>query len=203
MTEITVSSCYLSPALFPSMCLPPSTSEDDKLKGKWVRVDKDLNIRTGIWYLSLYYRRTHRLDAPVITDLRIAPYPVPTDLAAELEGWVTAKGDLRSGVWPQQDSLRLYYKLSGTPIGMDDRKRQRQEDAITELDVVFGDDNPFYGFERVVGGPVVAAEGDRWETVDVAYKRGTYETPKAPKPVFHEDGSFKIMQSTSLPLPAA
>jgi hypothetical protein len=181
--------------------MPPSSSEDDKLKGKWVRVEKDLNLRTGIWYLSLYYRRTHRLDAPIITDLRIAPFPIPADLAPELEGWVIANGDLRSGVWPQQETLKLYYKLSETPIGMDDRKRQEseQEEVVTDLDVVFGDDDPFYGFERVIGGPVVAAEGDRWESVDIAYKRGVYEPPRAKRPVFHDDGTFKIMQS-KLPL---
>lgn len=195
MTEITVSSCYLSPNLFPALCQPPSTPTDDKLKGKWVRVEKDLNIRTGIWYLNLYYRRTHRLDAPVITDLRTAPFPVPAELADELEGWIIAKGDLRSGVWPQQSSLRLYYKLSGTPMGVGDRKRLEQADIVTELDVVFGDANPFYGFERVTGGPVVQAEGTRWETVDVAYRKGLYEAPKAPRPVLREGGTFKIMQS--------
>ena len=187
--------------MIPSLCAPPSTSEDDKLKGKWVRVGKDLNVRTGIWYLSLYYRRTHRLDTPVITDLRMAPYPVPPELAGELEGWVIAKGDLRSGVWPRQSALRLYYQLSGPHMGVGYearglKGRQREGDVITELDVLFGDDNPFFGFERVPGGPVVKAEGDRWETVDVTYRRGMYEAPRAPKPTFSEDGNF--MQSKSL-----
>lgn len=49
VTEITVSSCYLPPALFPTYCRPKSSGADDKLKGKWVLVDKDLNERTGLW----------------------------------------------------------------------------------------------------------------------------------------------------------
>lgn len=86
-----------------------------------------------------------------------------------------ADGDLRSGVWPQQNELRLYYKLSDDAgLRRSGEKRRDDGDVITELDVVFGDDAPFYGFERVSGGPVVKGKDDKWETVDVAYRRGSY-----------------------------
>ncbi len=37
-------------------CSPPTTPEEDKRKGKWVRVDRDLNWKTGIWYLYVILR---------------------------------------------------------------------------------------------------------------------------------------------------
>jgi hypothetical protein len=51
VTEIAVKSCYFPPYLFPSYCAPETTPEMDKQKGKWVVVEKDLNLRDGIWYV--------------------------------------------------------------------------------------------------------------------------------------------------------
>ena len=45
---------------------------------------------------------------------------------------------------------------------------------ITEIDVIYGDDDPFYGFDRVNGGKVTDAKEKRWESVDLAVKRGSY-----------------------------
>ena len=131
-------------------------------------------------YLNVYYRRTRRLDVPLITALRVAPEPLPDTLKTELEGWTKAAGDLHSGVWPTQSELRLYYRTraqgqsGGTP-------HQRQEETsthfITELDIVFGDDEPFFGFERVQGGKVLEAKAGKWESVDLAYRRGSPGEP--------------------------
>lgn len=107
---------------------------------------------------------------------------MPAELKAELNGWIIAPGDLRSGVWPRQKELRVYYTLEPT------------EHVITELDVVYGDDEPFFGFQRAKGGPVVKADKN-WDTVDVAFRRGAYAPPRASPPRFHEDGGLKIMQS--------
>lgn len=49
LTEITVKSCYFPPEIFPSFCAPETTPELDKTKGKWVIVEKDLNVRSGLW----------------------------------------------------------------------------------------------------------------------------------------------------------
>jgi len=38
--------------------------------------------------------------------------------------------------------------------------------------VVYGDDEPFYGFERVQGGVITEAKEDRWQSVDLAFRRG-------------------------------
>ena len=33
------------------MCAPSSSTSDDAIKGKWVRVSRDLNLQTGMWHL--------------------------------------------------------------------------------------------------------------------------------------------------------
>jgi hypothetical protein len=45
-------------------------------------------------------------------------------------------------------------------------------DVASEVDVVYGDDDPFYGFQRVDGGKVLEAKEGKWESVDIAYRRG-------------------------------
>ena len=144
-------------------------------------------------YLNVYYRRTRRLDQPLITDIRLVPEPVPEDLKDDLSGWVKADGDVHSGVWPSQPEERLWYKLQ------DESKRQSapSNDIVTEVDVVFGDDDPFYGFERIQGGPLLEAKSGTWETVDLAVRKGKPVVPKVSAPSFHSDGTLKILQSGS------
>ena len=50
MNEITVLKCIL-PYYMVDLCAPKSKPEEDALKGKWVRVDNDLNLQTGYWSL--------------------------------------------------------------------------------------------------------------------------------------------------------
>ncbi len=121
----------------------------------------------------MYYRRTRRLDVPLITNIRLAPHPLPETLQSDLDGWTLAEGDLHSGIWPSRDELRLYYKTREQAMG---GKRQAvlDEEIITELDVVFGDDEPFFGFERVQGGKILEAKEKKWESVDLAFRRGNY-----------------------------
>jgi hypothetical protein len=129
------------------------------------------------------------MDVPLISDLRIVPEPPPEDILKELDGWIKADGDLHSGVWPSQKELRLWYKTqeqtwdgwrrrsgkraSETVNGSADRQYLEEVDIITEVDVIFGDGPPFYGFERVKGDKIMEAKGQRWESVDLAYRRGT------------------------------
>lgn len=129
-----------------------------------------------IRYLNVYYRRTRRLDVPLITQLRTAPHPLPDTLKSDLDGWTMAEGDLRSGLWPSQDELRLYYKTRKQSGHLGPRQAVLGDDIITELDVVFGDDEPFYGFERVQGEKIVEAKEGKWESVALAYRRGNYGT---------------------------
>jgi len=51
ISEITVMPCFFPPWIYPRLCSPPTTPEQDKLKGRWVRVERDLNVKSGLWYL--------------------------------------------------------------------------------------------------------------------------------------------------------
>lgn len=51
LTEVTVMPCFFPPWIYPRLCSPPTTPEEDKLKGRWVRVERDLNVKSGLWYL--------------------------------------------------------------------------------------------------------------------------------------------------------
>lgn len=177
MTEITVHACYFPPYLLPSYCEPPSTPEEDKAKGKWVMIPKDLNLRTGIWYLNVYYRRTRRLDVPLITDIRVVPEPIPQTLESDLEGWTQAKGDLHDGIWPTQPAMRLWYRVTDQSNLWRKQEIERQgmtgdDQIVTELDILYGDGEPFFGFQRVQGGKVLDEKPGKWESVDLAYRKG-------------------------------
>jgi len=46
------------------------------------------------------------------------------------------------------------------------------DDIITELDVLYGDDEPFFGFRRIEGGKILEAKEGKWESVDITYRKG-------------------------------
>lgn len=47
VSEIAVSHCTFSPGLT-DFCQPATTSEQDAIKGKWVRVAPNLNMESGV-----------------------------------------------------------------------------------------------------------------------------------------------------------
>lgn len=47
-----------------------------------------------------------------------------------------------------------------------------EEEIITELDVLYGDGQPYFGYERVINGPIMKANDKRWDTVDIVIRRG-------------------------------
>lgn len=51
VSEIAITKCFVPPGLVGKMCEPPTTVEQDAIKGKWVRVDRDLNKEVGVWSL--------------------------------------------------------------------------------------------------------------------------------------------------------
>lgn len=52
VSEITVTHCLAPPHIFGDLCAPHSTVEQDAIKGKWVRVPRNLNLEMG--YASGY-----------------------------------------------------------------------------------------------------------------------------------------------------
>jgi hypothetical protein len=53
--------------------------------------------------------------------------------------------------------------------------KERQEDVITELDVLYGEDTPWYGFERL-DPPTTPEQEGRVEAVSLTYRRGVKRT---------------------------
>jgi hypothetical protein len=50
VSELHISRCIVDPARV-DFCGPASTVEQDAIKGKWVRVDRNLNLQSGVWNL--------------------------------------------------------------------------------------------------------------------------------------------------------
>lgn len=50
VSEIAVTRCLVDPEISGDLCTPDTTSEQDAIKGKWVRVEPNLNWEAG--YLS-------------------------------------------------------------------------------------------------------------------------------------------------------
>lgn len=179
MTEITVEKCVL-PYSLSYLCYPKTTSEADAIKGKWVRVERDLNAASGIWSLVsrapifdflyslaeqfIYYRRSRRLDVDLVDDIVI----LPKDEEPTTQGnWQKIGGSLRDGV-PRAPPLFLWYKLGPR---MSYLSSEEKSNLITELDVLFGDDRPWYGFEKIHPPTTEGKEG-RLESAWLTYRRG-------------------------------
>ena len=47
MSEIAIVRCVFNMAMM-DICTPPHTVSDDAIKGKWVRVPRDLNLQNGM-----------------------------------------------------------------------------------------------------------------------------------------------------------
>jgi len=51
VSEIAITRCVVSASMVGDLCAPATTVEQDAVKGKWVRVDRDLNLQSGLWSL--------------------------------------------------------------------------------------------------------------------------------------------------------
>lgn len=84
---------------------------------------------------------------PYVTSIKLIPSkdPIPP-------GYTAAKGDdLHSGVWPTQAGLRLVYRLEDPSIGRLGQGADTLDEArvVTEIDVLYGDGEPWWGFDRI------------------------------------------------------
>jgi hypothetical protein len=183
VSEIAVVRCLFDLTML-DMCAPSSSPSENAIKGKWVRVPRDLNFRSGMWHLVrgtrsaccmygggltvgvvqlLYYRRTRRRDVPLISDIQL----LPSDVTPSGDGdWVKAPRSLRDGV-VRAPPLFLWYLKDKTLQNVSEDERQS---LITELDVVYGDGDPWYGFERL--SPPTTEKSARDESVSITMRRG-------------------------------
>ncbi|KAH8116363.1 Metallo-dependent phosphatase [Phellopilus nigrolimitatus] len=189
LSEITIAKCLFPPSMA-SLCFPKTTPEQDAIKGKWVRVDRDLNRVSGMWSLYIYYRRSRRLDVNFIDEVVL----LPKDEEPTTQGdWHKVVTSVRDGV-PRTPQLFLWYKLGKT---MSDLSTDEKQNLITELDVLFGEDRPWYGFERIEPPTTLGQEG-RTDSGWLTYRRGVKPPPRAPPLHFSRDGKFKILQIADL-----
>ncbi|KAM5544157.1 hypothetical protein V8D89_002206 [Ganoderma adspersum] len=174
LSEIHVTECIIDPWFLPSVaadyCYPSSTKGDDALKGKWVRVDRNLKEQLSIKDLNVYYRRTRRHDIPLVTDLRVLPEketPSPFSSA-----WIRVAHPIN----PFGEKRYLWYKAEKTWREM--TEAEHKNDLITEIDVLFGSDQPWYGFEKV-DRATYDGDGPR-EPVWLTHRKGIkrYRTPR-------------------------
>ncbi|KAJ6581440.1 Metallo-dependent phosphatase [Mycena capillaripes] len=191
LSEIAITRCFVNPRLGASICDPDSTSEQDAIRGKWVRVDRNLNYEAGYFagYLNIYYRRTRRQDVNLITDIKLYPAsesPSPSD------SWKKLPVSLRTGLMGAPP-LYLWYQLGKTSGEMTVAERSN---IVTELDVLYGDDIPWYGFEKLEPATILH-RGD-WESTWLTMRRGVKQAPRAPPLHFSHDGRFKILQIADL-----
>ncbi|KAG6810005.1 hypothetical protein H0H92_013730 [Tricholoma furcatifolium] len=191
LSEIGVTACRIHPAYAEELCAPDSTSEQDAIKGKWVRVKRDLNIEGGYTspYLSIYYRRTRRQDIELITDIvLLGDNQEPTSPGT----WTRVDTSLRYGIYGASP-LYLWYRIGNTAGEMTAVERSS---IITELDVLYGEDVPWYGFEKLE--PPTMPEKGAIQATWITYRRGVKPPPRAPPLHFSRSGKFKIMQVADL-----
>jgi hypothetical protein len=115
----------------------------------------------------LYYRRTRRRDVPLISDIQL----LPSEATPSDDGdWNKAKLSVRDGV-VRAPPLFLWYRKGKTLQGISDDERQS---LITELDVLYGEGAPWYGFERL--SPPTTEKSARSESVSISIRRGVKRT---------------------------
>ncbi|KAJ7890587.1 Metallo-dependent phosphatase-like protein [Mycena olivaceomarginata] len=179
----------------PAFAIPSPTSEQDAIRGKWVRVDRNLNYEGGYFsgylVLNLYavHAFSHILYINLITDIKLYPEsesPSPSD------GWKKVPLSLRKGIMGAP-ALYLWYQLGKTSGDMTAAERSN---IVTELDVLYGDDIPWYGFEKLEPATMIH-RGDV-ESTWLTMRRGVKQPPRAPPLHFSRDGRFKILQIADL-----
>ncbi|KAG6857449.1 hypothetical protein H0H87_003516 [Tephrocybe sp. NHM501043] len=211
LSEITIIECRIDPSLAEELCAPDSTTEQDAIKGKWVRVKRDLNIEGGYIspYLNVYYRRTRRQDINLVTDIELlADKQEPSSPGT----WHKVPTSLRAGIF-RAPPLFLWYRTGNTAGEMTAVERSN---IITELDVLYGEDVPWYGFEKLE--PPTMPERGSVEATWLTFRRGVkcktslrpvdsnpvltmltcLAPPRAPPLHFSRSGKFKIMQVADL-----
>ncbi|KAG9125890.1 hypothetical protein FRC07_005748 [Ceratobasidium sp. 392] len=188
---ITVKPCLVDPS-FTNYCDPRTTKEQDAKYGKWVRVERDINKQASIY---IYYRRSRRLDVPLITDIRIIDEGNEFALPNDNRTWHQAEGILTDGIYPRVKNRRLWYTTQKPYANA--TKEDELDDVVTELDIVYGDGEPFWGFERVQG-LIFPGKPGKSLPVSLAMRKGFTAPPRPQPPHFHANGTYKIMQVADL-----
>ncbi|PWY98331.1 Metallo-dependent phosphatase [Testicularia cyperi] len=214
ITDITVELCFPL-----STCSPKSTPEQDVLLGKWVRVERSLSpsgqkgasaggmissLFGSIEQRYLFYRRSLRDDVQRVVDIQLVE---EGEQHPQGDGWHRVEKDIRSKVMRMmsgQKSLRVYFRtVGGSSSGPEQDPFSERAiadsdlDAITELDLVYGDNPPWPGFE-IAGVISTARPALGASRVSLAIRRKPQRRDPLEPLRFSADGSFKILQLADL-----
>lgn len=221
ITDVTLTKCsYLNPF---SSCKPDADNA-------WHRIDKDLYLRHSLFssaYLHVQRKREEELtpEDKVVVDVsvgRLNPDDVASksstnnnnhnennrigrrtssivEAAAEAAaGGAEAGGEYSrgriDGVWEQRPG-GIWIKRSNRR-GVSDSK-----DAVTDMDVLFGDDavEARPGWE-MTGTAMLLDAASEIPEAHITIRRGAEREPHKPVPRIMENGRFKIMQLADLHL---
>ena len=120
---------------------------------------------------NLYYRRTRRLDVPLITEIQLLPENQSPPSIPWPGTWTKVSLSIRDGV-RGEPPMYLWYKTGKTARELS--AEEKRNDLITELDVLYGDDRPWYGFTKLepsVTIPKAHRVEDEWLTYRKGVKR--------------------------------
>ncbi|PWN47105.1 hypothetical protein IE53DRAFT_270919 [Violaceomyces palustris] len=164
----------------------------------------------------IFYRKSMRLDVPRVVEIKLVETGQPKPKGV---GWHRAKNNLRTKymrLWGGSKGLHLYYMTRGGSSTEDEaqdgieesrddhvdgRATKRQGpppvEAITELDVTYGDNPPWPGFEPA--GVIVKENRALGQSrTTLTFRRMPSRVPPASPPPFKKDGTFKILQLADL-----
>jgi hypothetical protein len=156
----------------------PAVTQDNAVKGKWVRVAPDLNQETSMTYLVS--TRSRLRDPSLINN------PIRTSITVSL----VTEPKLRPGVksrnlYPTRGT-RFPYRRFGSPVPLVQSRdncwkmiyAERKNDLIIELGVTYGEDIPWYSFDRL-SPPTTPEIKSKRQGVHITFRRGVRSTSLA------------------------
>lgn len=200
ITDVTLTTCS-SINVFSSCKLDPTV---------WHRIEKDLYLGTGVFssaYLHVQRKREEELGEgdKVVVDVSVGRLKPGDGKGKKNNGKggkvrrgeeKKNKGEVNGGEekWESRPG-GLWIKRSNKR-GVSDSK-----EAVTSIDVLFGDDavevRPGWA---VVGTPLLLDAGSKVPVAHVTIRRGAEQEPVKPAPRIADNGRFKIVQLADLHL---
>lgn len=104
------------------------------------------------------------MDVDLVNDIVLLP---KGEEPTTPDNWQKVELSLRDGV-PHAAPLFLWYRLGQR---MSFLSSEEKSNLITELDILFGDDRPWYGFERIQP-PTTEEKPGHLESAWLTYRRG-------------------------------
>jgi hypothetical protein len=176
VTDVTIAKCS-SVNIFSSCSLDPN---------KWHKVEKELYLGqtwTNKAYLFVSRKKEEELteEDSVVMDVSVGRLD-PGSQAGSEEQWESRP----AGLWIKRSS---------------NSKASDSDNAITDVDVVFGDDavEAREGWS-ITGTPLLLDKDNTRISTHVTVRRGPHQEVKKPKPRINDNGRFKIMQVADLHL---